>query len=101
MMQVHQEIKKFEEKKVKVMAICPENQKQIERYLTKQPLAFDVVADSTHEVAKTFGQQVKLLKLGRTPAQIVLDSEEKKVFEHYAKNMADIVENETILKQLP
>jgi peroxiredoxin Q/BCP len=51
-------------------------------------------------VSKRFGQQVKLLKLGRMPAQLVIDKKGLIRFVHYGNSMSDIAENEKILTLL-
>ncbi len=97
MMQLHQDINKFEEKKMRVVVVCPDKLKTIEKFLGKNELAFDLVADSDHFLAEKYGQEIKILKLGRMPSQLVLDKDENIVFKHYAKSMRDIVDNDTIL----
>ncbi len=97
MMQLHQDIEKFEAKKIKVLAICPEKVEGVEKYMQKNPLSFDLLADNSHVIADKYSQKVSIFKLGRMPAQIILDKNEEVLFEHHAKSMADIVENEEIL----
>ncbi len=99
MMQLHQDIKKFEEKKIKIVAICPEKIKDIEKFSNKHQLDFDLVSDSNHILADKYGQQVVFLKLGRMPAQIIIDKEENVIFKHYANSMIDIIENNEILEK--
>ncbi len=101
MVQLHQDIKKFQDKKIRVVAICPESQERIEKYLAKESLDFDLVSDSDHQLADCYGQQVKVLKLGRMPAQLVLDGKGHRIVEHYARNMTDILENQQILETVP
>jgi peroxiredoxin Q/BCP len=63
-------------------------------------MPFPGLPDPEHTVAKLYGQQVKLLKLGRLPAQLVIDKEGLIRFVHHGKSMADIVENDTIITLL-
>ncbi len=100
MMQLHQDKKKFEQKNIKIIAICPEDTKTLQTFADKYELSFDLVADSDHVLAKKYGQQVKFLKLGRMPSQIVMDKDESVVFQHYASNMTDIIENNDILLKM-
>ncbi len=97
MMQLHQDIEKFEAKKIKVIAICPEKIEQVIKFQEKNNLSFDLVSDSDHSLANKYGQETKILKLGRMPAQIVLDKNSSVLFKRYAKNMKDITENEAVL----
>ncbi len=98
-MQLHQDIEKFEEKKIKVIAICPEKIEGVKKYISKNTLAFDLVADNEHALGDKYGQKVNLLKLGRMPAQIILDKNGTSVFEYYSNSMADITENDQILNK--
>lgn len=46
---------------------------------------------------KLYGQEVKLFKLGRLPAQMLIDKEGWVRFVHYGHSMTDIPQNEEIL----
>lgn len=63
-------------------------------------MPFPGLPDPDHTVAKLYGQQVKLLKLGRLPAQLVIDKKGLIRFVHHGNSMADIVENDTIITLL-
>ncbi len=97
MMQLHQDIEQFEDSKIKIVVVCPEKMDGVEKFIAKQPLNFDLVADPQHIIADRYQQQVKLLKLGRMPAQILLDKNQQRAFEHYASSMKDIIENNVII----
>jgi peroxiredoxin Q/BCP len=48
-------------------------------------------------VLKLYGQEVNIFKLGRLPAQVVIDKEGIARYVHYGKNMSDIPANEKLL----
>jgi peroxiredoxin Q/BCP len=48
-------------------------------------------------VLKRFGQEVNLFKLGRMPAQVLIDKEGTVRFAHYGHSMTDIPPNQEIL----
>ncbi len=100
MVQLHQDFLKFEERKIKVVVVCPEKATGIEKFLAKEPVDFDLIGDEDHQLADEYGQQVKVFKLGRMPSQILLDNQENKIFEHHGNTMMDIVENEEILAKV-
>ena len=56
--------------------------------------------DPEHMVLKLYGQEVNLFKLGRMPAQVVVDREGRARFAHYGHSMSDIPANEEILSLL-
>lgn len=49
-------------------------------------------------VLKLYGQKVNLFKLGRMPAQMLVDKEGVLRFIHYGHSMKDIPENTEMLK---
>jgi len=49
-------------------------------------------------VLKLYGQEVKLFKLGRLPAQMLIDTSGLLRYVHYGHSMADIPANEEILR---
>jgi len=69
-------------------------------YGEKERQPFVGQADPRHEVANQYGQQVKLLKLGRMPALMVIDKAGLVRFRHYGGGMSDIVPNRRILAVL-
>ena len=46
---------------------------------------------------KLYGQEVNLFKLGRMPAQVLIDKAGVARFVHYGHSMSDIPENSEIL----
>ena len=53
-----------------------------------------------HSVAKLYGQQVRLIKLGRMPALVIVDKGGKVYYQHHGNSMSDIPENERVLALL-
>jgi peroxiredoxin len=56
--------------------------------------------DPEHQVADLYDQQVKLLKLGRMPALIIIDKSGQIRYRHYGDSMRDIPANDEILALL-
>ena len=53
-------------------------------------MPFTGLPDPGHRVMDLYGQEVKLLKLGRLPAQMLIDKSGILRFVHYGSSMADI-----------
>jgi len=53
--------------------------------------------DPNHLVLKLFGQEIKLFRFGRMPAQVVVDKQGIARFVHYGDSMSDIPENQELL----
>ena len=56
-----------------VLVTGPEKPDVFDAYWRKHRLPFVGLPDPRHSVLKLYGQQVKLFKLGRMPAQIIVD----------------------------
>ena len=54
--------------------------------------------DPTASVLKLYGQEVNLFKLGRMPAQVVIDRAGVARFVHYGHSMSDIPANDELLE---
>ena len=75
---------------VNVLIIGPEKSKAFKKYWEKNDMPFVGLPDPGHSVMKLYGQQVKLLKLGRMPAQMLIDKSGVLKFIYYGSSMRDI-----------
>ena len=97
MAQLRQDIAEFSERDTVVMAIGPEDSKAFTDYFRKHNLPFIGLPDPKHSVLKLYGQQIKLFKFGRMPAQVLVDKAGIARFVHYGHSMKDIPETQEIL----
>jgi peroxiredoxin Q/BCP len=67
-------------------------------YWKSHKLPFIGLPDPTYSVLKRYGQEFNLFKLGRIPAQVLIDKQGVVRYAHYGKSMSDIPENEEILE---
>lgn len=100
MAQLRQEYDQFVAREAEVVAIGPDSEKTFQDYWQKEGLPFVGLADPSHSVARRYGQEVKLLKLGRMPALMVVDKAGQVVHAHYGGSMQDIPPNGEILDVL-
>ncbi|MBS4539424.1 redoxin domain-containing protein [Clostridium sp. D2Q-11] len=98
MMQLHQGYNKFLEKDTKIVAIGPENAKKFKDYWEENNFKFYGVPDEKQSVLKLYGQKINLFKLGRMPAQMLVDKEGVLRYIHYGHSMKDIPENSEIFE---
>ena len=98
MAQLRQDYDQFVSRDVAVVVVGPEDAKGFAAYWEKESLPFIGLPDPEHRVLKLYGQEVKLFKLGRLPAQMLIDQAGKVRFVHYGHSMADIPPNEEIIK---
>ena len=97
MAQLRQDYQKFVDRGAEVVVIGPDGEKAFQNYWQKEGLPFVGLADPSHTVAQRYGQEVKLLRLGRMPALMVIDKAGQVRYAHYGGSMSDIPPNAEIL----
>ena len=80
-----------------VIAIGPDGPNAFRRYWSENELPFTGCPDLRSKVADQYYQEVNLFKLGRMPAQVLIDKSGMARFVHYGHSMSDIPENQEIL----
>ena len=83
-----------------VIVVGPDGPRAFAAYWKEHDLPFIGLPDPTHSVLKLYGQEIRLFKLGRMPAQVLIDREGVARFVHYGHSMSDIPPNEEILDLL-
>jgi peroxiredoxin len=73
-----------------VVSIGPDSKEAYHSYWKKNELPFVGLPDEEHRVLKLYGQQVNLFKLGRQPAQMLIDKQGILRYVHYGHSMRDI-----------
>ena len=97
MAQLRQDYAEFEKRNTVIVVVGPENREAFEAYWQANKLPFIGLPDPTASVLKLFGQEVNLFKLGRMPAQVLVDKQGIARFAHYGHSMSYIPENSEIL----
>jgi peroxiredoxin len=97
MAQLRDDYPEFVARDVEVVVVGPEDAAAFAAYFKKESLPFVGLPDAGHSVLKLYGQQVNLFKLGRMPAQVLIDKAGVARFVHFGHSMSDIPENEEIL----
>ncbi len=100
MAQLRRSYQDFVRRDAEIIAIGPEGPEAFADWWHKHEMPFIGIGDPQHVIAKLFGQQVKLLKLGRMPAQFVIDREGRIRSLHYGESMQDIMPDEEVLALL-
>ena len=97
MAQLRQDYQEFVSRNVEVVVAGPESAKAFADYFAKESLPFIGLPDPKASVLKLYGQEVNLFKLGRMPAQVLIDKSGVARFVHYGHDMTDIPSNDEIL----
>lgn len=94
---MRQDHQQFVERDVVILVIGPEDAKKFADYFSGHRLPFAGLPDPKHRVLKLYGQEIKLFKFGRMPAQILVDKDGMVRFVHYGNSMSDIPSNKELL----
>ena len=97
MVQLRQDLELFTERDVAILVIGPENAQKFAAYFSKHRAPLIGLPDPKHHVLKLYGQEIKLFKFGRMPAQVLVDKAGIARFVHYGHSMSDIPSNEELL----
>jgi peroxiredoxin Q/BCP len=100
MAQLRQDFEQFIRRDAVIVVVGPENADAFNRYWAAEDLPFIGLPNPDHSVAKLYGQQVRLIKLGRMPALVIVDKRGKVYYQHHGNSMRDIPENERVLALL-
>lgn len=100
MAQLRQDYQQFVDRNTAVVAVGPNSPEAFKIFWEQNQIPFISLADPQHQAAQLYEQEVTLLKFGRVPAQMIIDKNGIVRFVHYARSMADIPENDRILKLL-
>lgn len=100
MAQLRQDFTEFEKRNTLIVVVGPEDAAAFARYFGENDLPFTGLPDPSHSVLKRYGQEVNLFKLGRMPAQVIIDRAGVVRYAHYGHSMADIPANAELLELL-
>jgi len=100
MAQLRQDYQEFTDRHAEVIAVGPEDKEAFSKFWDSHKMPFPGIPDPKHEIAKLYGQKVKLLKLGRMPSLVVIDKEGRIRYGHYGDSMSDIPSDEDIVALL-
>lgn len=100
MAQLRQDYAKFEQVNTTILVVGPENEQAFANYWENNDLPFIGLPDPKHSVLKSYGQQIKIFKWGRMPAQAIIDKKGVVRYIHYGHSMSDIPKNDELLEIL-
>jgi len=97
MAQLRQDYPEYVERNTEIIAIGPEDDAAFSAWWHDNRMPFTGIPDPEHKIAGLYGQQVKIFKLGRMPASILVDKSGKIRFAHFGESMSDIPESRQML----
>ena len=100
MAQLRHDYAEFTRRDTQILVVGPENSAAFKKYWSENDLPFIGLPDPKASVLKLYGQQVNLFKLGRMPAQVVVDKQGMARFVHYGHDLSDIPSTGEIVETL-
>lgn len=100
MAQLRLDYDQFDKRQTIIVVVGPEDRERFAEYWKKNDLPFIGLPDPKASVLKLYGQEVNLFKLGRIPAQVIVDKHGVARFVHYGHSMSDIPENSELFELL-
>lgn len=100
MAQLRRDWDRFVALNVAVLVIGPEDAASFRTFWEREQLPFVGLPDPDQRVSGLYGQEVKLLALGRLPAQMLIDPDGLLHQVHYGHSMADIPTTDETLAPL-
>ena len=94
---MRQDYKDFTKLNTEIIVIGSEKSQAFQKYWKKENFPFVGLPDPEHIIQQLYGQEVKPLKLGRMPAQVLVDKQSIVRYAHYGDSMADIPSNNDIM----
>lgn len=98
MAQLRRNFQDFEQRDTTILVVGPEDAASFKAYWRQEDLPFIGLPDPSHTVLKLYGQEVRLFKLGRMPAQVLVDMSGILRYVHYGHSMADIPSNQEMIR---
>jgi peroxiredoxin len=98
MAQLRQDYEEFDKRNTVVLVVGPDDAQSFAKYWREHKLPFVGLPDPENTVLKLYGQEINLFKLGRMPAQILVDEKGMARYVHYGHSMSDIPENGELLE---
>jgi len=100
MAQLRKDYDQFVNQDTEVIVLSPEGINEFKALWRMFNHPFIGLPDPHHSVLKLYGQEIDLFKLGRMPAQVLIDKQGIARFVHYGKSMSDIPKTQEMLELL-
>jgi len=94
---LRRDYQEFVKLNTEIIVVGSEKAEAFREYWHKGEFPFIGVPDPGHMIQELYGQEVKPLRLGRLPAQMIIDTSGMLRYVHYGKSMSDIPLNEELI----
>ncbi len=101
MVQLCQDYQEFVTLNTEIIVVGSEKAESFQKFWLEEDLPFIGLPDPEHIIQKLYGQEVKPLKLGRMPAQVLVGISGMIRYVHYGNSMSDIPTSKEIIQLIP
>ena len=101
MLQLQPNYELFIGKNAELVTIGPDGPRAFKRFWMENKLSYIGCADIGSRVSDRYQQEDNILKLGRMPANCIVDDEGKIHYLYYGRSMSDIPSPQDLLAELP
>lgn len=83
-----------------MITIGPDGPRAFKKYWEEEKIPFPGCSDIGSKVADVYRQEVNILKLGRMPAEFIIDQSGIIRYLHYGESMSDIPSVDDLIRQI-
>ncbi len=94
---MRRDYQKFVKLNTEIVVVGSEKAESFREYWLKEDLPFTGLPDPEHIIQKLYGQEVRPFKLGRMPAQMLINKSGMLRYVHYGNSMRDIPSNKEVI----
>lgn len=98
LVQLRDDYQSFLEHDTEIISVGPDGAETFRDFWERREIKFIGLPDPELQVLNQYGQEVKLLKMGRLPAMILVDKAGMIRWTHYGNSMSDIPSNKRVLE---
>ncbi len=98
LVQLRDDYESFLESDTEIISIGPDGRETFRDFWERREIKFIGLPDPELQVLNQYGQEVKLLKMGRLPAMVLVDKAGMIRWTHYGNSMSDIPSTNEMLK---
>ncbi len=97
MAQLRQGYPELAARDTEIIVVGPDDAAAFKAWWSKESLPYVGLPDPQCTVLKRYGQEINLFRLGRMPAQVIVDKSGLARYVHYGHSMSDIPTNQELL----
>lgn len=99
-MQLHQAREAYASRDTQILVAGPDSREAFRKLWEQEGYGFIGIPDAKASILKLYGQEIQLFRLGRMPAQVLVDRQGIARYVYYGHSMSDIPLDEEVLSAI-